>query len=323
MSHSNLDIVKIVDAFPYDAVSPTERLERLNQYFHFRTTTHPSITLGYMLPFVAMAFVGLSDWVLDLDSNPRTLTLAGGHDEPTRTAVVQRTMWGMKMTGQFKALEKWRDELLPVYGSDKELLFSIERSASPLFGVVTYGVHMTAYRWCARDSCEDEMEVWVPRRSSTRAKFPAMLDTSVGGALATGETPWECLIRESAEEASLGEEIVRTATDAGNVTYFYISGAGSGGESGLAQPERAYVFDLDLTGLPSGTLTPNDGSVEAFELMTVAQVIHALSNKEFKANSALVMLDFLIRHGAIKPEDEPDYTEICSRMHRKLEFPVH
>lgn len=166
------------------------------------------------------------------------------------------------------------------------------------------------------------MEIWVPRRSSTRAKFPGMLDSSVGGGLATGETHWSCLIRESEEEASLNEKLVKTAKEAGTVTYFYVSGEGSGGETGLPQPECSYVFDLDLTGSPPDALSPNDDSVVAFELLTVAEVKRALSRNEFKPNCALVMLDFLIRHGQLKAEDEPDYEEICLRMHRDLVFPL-
>ena len=193
---------------------------------------------------------------------------------------------------------------------------------SPLFGVVTYGINMAVFRWNGDNDSEGLMEIWVPRRSSTRAKFPGMLDSSVGGGLATGETPWTCLIRESEEEASLGEELVKTAKEAGTVTYFYISGEGSGGEIGLPQPECSYVFDLDLTGSPPDVLISNDGSVEAFELLTVTEVKQALSRNEFKPNCALVMLDFLIRHGQLTAEDEPDYKEICLRMHRNLGFPL-
>ncbi|RYN31089.1 hypothetical protein AA0119_g4738 [Alternaria tenuissima] len=322
MAYSYLDIISVADAFPYFANTPNDRLEGLNHYVHFRTTSLPDITLGYMTPSVALAFDGLSEWALDQDSIPRTLTLVGGHDEPTRTAIIEKTMIRMRDTNKFEALKNWRDELFPVYGLDKELLFSIDRSASPLFGVVTYGVNMIVFRWSSGRDQEGVMEVWVPRRSSDRAKFPGMLDTSVGGGLTTGETPWSCLLRESMEEASLGEEIMRNAKDAGSVTYFYVSGEGSGGEAGLAQPERTYVFDLDLTGSPPDTLLPNDDSVEAFELLTVAEVKQALSDKKFKPNCALLMLDFLIRHEQIQAEDEPDYAEIVSRMHRHLEFPL-
>ncbi|KAK0108688.1 hypothetical protein ONS95_003480 [Cadophora gregata] len=320
MSYSNLDIIKIADAFPYG--SPADRLETLNYYFHFRTASHPGVTLGYMLPWVALTFAELPDWSLNLESSPRSLTLIGGHNEPTRTAIMQKTTLKMRAAGQFKALEKWRDELFPVYGPGKELLFSVERSASPLFGIVNYGINMTAFRWNTDKDPEGVMEVWVPRRSSTRSKFPGMLDSSVGGALATNETPWTCLVRESKEEASLEEKIVRNAKAMGSLTYFYLSSEGSGCETGLAQPDCTYVFDLDLTGSAPDALVPNDGSVAVFELLTVSDIKRALSHKEFKPNSALVMLDFLIRHGELKEKDEPDYEEISSRMHRNLEFPL-
>lgn len=316
MNYSNLDIVNIADAFPYDSAA-----DELNQYIHFRIAADPGVTLGYILHWVALTFDGSPDWSLDLESSPKSLTLIAGDDEPTRTAVIEKTTSRMRASGQFRALEKWRDELSPVYGVGKELLFSIERSASPLFGVVNHGINMTVFRWNTSKDMDKVMEIWIPRRSSNRAKFPGMLDSAVGGAMVTGETPWTCLVRESMEEASLEEKIVRKATDAGSLTYFYLSGEGSGCEPGLAQPDCTHIFDLDLTGSPVHALAPNDGSVAHFELLTVADIKRAMSQKEFKPNCALVMLDFLIRHGQIKAEDDPNFEEILSRMHRDLPFP--
>lgn len=76
--------------------------------------------------------------------------------------------------------KKWRQELYPVYRNpfgvqDKAALgddptedsgnfaFEMERSACALFGVVTYGVHMTIY-------AEEEggMKIWVPTRAKTK-----------------------------------------------------------------------------------------------------------------------------------------------------------
>lgn len=36
----------------------------------------------------------------------------------------------------------------------------------------------------------------------------------------------------------------------------------------------------------------------------------------------VVLLDFFIRHGILTPENEPDFIEICSRIHRRFEFPT-
>ncbi|CAG8634341.1 6867_t:CDS:2 [Dentiscutata erythropus] len=43
---------------------------------------------------------------------------------------------------------------------------------------------------------------------------------------------------------------------------------------------------------------------------------------EFKPNCALVIIDFMIRHSIINPENEPSYLEILNRLHRRLEFPT-
>jgi hypothetical protein len=134
--------------------------------------------------------------------------------------------------------------------------------------------------------------------------------------------PWLCLIQESEEEASLKKDVVRSAKQCDTVTYFYVSGEGSGGASGLTQPECSYVFDLDLTGFPSDALLINNGSVAAFGLLSVAAVKLALSRKEFKPNCALVMLDFLIRYKQLRAEDELDLEEINARIHRALHFPM-
>jgi 8-oxo-dGTP pyrophosphatase MutT (NUDIX family) len=294
MKHSYLDIVKIADAFPYPEPGSETTI---NDYVHFRIAALPDVTLGLLLADVAVALENLPEWYLDLTSTPKTITMIDGGDYATRSAIMERTTFEMRTTGRFKLLNKWRDERFPVYRPDKELLFSIERSASPLFGVVVYGVNLTAFRWDGGGDKQGRLQIWVPRRSSTRAKFANMLDSSVDGGLALGETPWSCVIRESEEEASLKEDLVRTAKEIGTVSYFYVSGEGLGGEIGLAQPECSYIFDLDLTGHPPDALVMNDDSVTAFALSTVDEVKLALSHKEFKPNCALVMLDFLTCHG--------------------------
>ena len=56
--------------------------------------------------------------------------------------------------------------------------------------------------------------------------------------------------------------------------------------------------------------------------MDVDEIQEALSRGEFKTNSAVVMLDFFIRHGIITSDNEKDYVEIMQRMHRRLPFPT-
>lgn len=130
----------------------------------------------------------------------------------------------------FDILKGWRDELYAVYNSQGKLLFNVERAGSTLFGVVTYGVHLTAY-------VENPLRVWVPRRARTKQTYGGMLDNTVAGGMSTGESARETIIREAAEEASLPEEVAQKAISTGAVSYFYIRDAVAGGEKGLLQPE--------------------------------------------------------------------------------------
>lgn len=239
---------------------------------------------------------------------------------------VAKTTTAMRETGHWKVLDKWRGEHYAVYGPDRAEVFRIERSASPLFGVVTYGVHLTAFtRSHITTTGERGMGIWVSKRSKTKQTYPGMLDNTVAGGITAGETPFESVVREAMEEASLPEDLVRQKAKAvGCVTYFHIRDSRAGGETGLLQPECQYVYDLDLSteGEEAVVCKPNDDEVEGFEVMSIPQVLEALGREEFKPNCAVVMIDYLVRHGYITKEDERDFVEICGRLHRRLEFPV-
>jgi len=164
------------------------------------------------------------------------------------------------------------------------------------------------------------MRIWVPRRSASKSTYASMLDNTVAGGIGTGETAFESLIRESQEEASLPEDVVRNGVKStGTVTYFHIRDSRAGGETRLLQPECQYVYDLELD--EDVVPKPSDDEVEGFELQTVEEVEQALRNGEFKPNCALVLLDFFVRHGVLTAED-PGYIEIVARLHRRLEFPT-
>jgi hypothetical protein len=104
------------------------------------------------------------------------------------------------------------------------------------------------------------------------------------------------------------------------VTYYYIRDERAGGETNLMQPECQYIYDLEL---PEDVIPkPGDDEVEEFYLWSIDEVKQAMENGEFKPNCALVVLDFLIRHGFLTNENDRDFIEIVSRLHRRLEFPT-
>ena len=310
---SSLDLIGECDSFPYYHTNPKLFLAHINTYYALKVPQYPDTDLGYILPSVAEAFRGLPDWLVNDDD--RTLTLTTGSTEEERSRVVAATTEAMRATDHFKILRGWRNELYPVYGPQRDLLFSIERAASALFGVVTYGCHMMAYT-----RKEGELNLWVPRRAATKQTYGGMLDNTVAGGIATGESPFECIVREAGEEASLPDDLVRKDVKAvGTVTYFHIRDYRAGGETKLLQPEVQYVYDLELA--EDVEPKPSDDEVEAFELMTVEEAKEALRAGEFKPNCAVVLLDFFVRHGILTSEDE-GYLEIVARLHRRLEFPT-
>ena len=232
--------------------------------------------------------------------------------------VIKETLENAKAGDTFQVLKGWRNELYPIYGSysSKKPIVSMERAGSALFGINSYGVHMTVY---VNDP--QGMKIWVPRRARNKQTYGGMLDNTVAGGLSTGEKPFECLVRECAEEASFSEQLVRSnAKPCGTVSYFFIRDARAGGEAGLLQPECQYIFDMEIGAevIPK----PGDNEVEDFYLWTVDEVKRALAEGQFKPNCAVVLLDFFIRHGILTAEHEKDYMEIVSRLHRKLPFPT-
>ncbi len=274
-----------------------------------------------MLPSVVKALEHLeAPRVWHIDHSTRTVRLvdqdARVDTVETRSKAIAATLNRLKESDSFKVLRGWRDELYPVYAPKGELLFNVERSASPLFGVITYGVHMTAYV-----RTDTGLKIWVPRRAKKKQTYGGMLDNTVAGGISTGESIFESMVREAGEEASFPETMVReNARACGAVTYFYVRDKRAGGETGLLQPECEYIYDLEVG--QDVTPKPCDDEVETFYLWEVEEVQDALRRGEFKPNCTLVMLDFFIRHGILTPENEKDYIEIVARIHRRLDFPT-
>ena len=78
-------------------------------------------------------------------------------------------------------------------------------------------------------------------------------------------------------------------------------------EHGL-KADTLFNYDLELP----ADFRPrsNDDEVEDFYLWPIEQVMEAVrDSQEFKPNCALVIVDFLIRHGLLGPE-HPDYEQL-------------
>lgn len=252
------------------------------------------------------------------DEQRTLLMLQEQSTEQERSHKMARLTSFWRERGTFKLLDGWRDELWPVYGRQGMLLFNMERTAMGLLGTMRYGVHMVAF--VDAPNAPYGIKLWIPKRAANKSTFPGMLDNTVAGGLMTGEDPFECIIREADEEASIPAEIVRRhAAYVDTVTYIYITEEKHVGESGFVYPECQWVYDLKL---PADVVPrPKDGEVEEFRLCDVNQVRKDLREGKYKPNCAMVVINFFIRHRILVESNEPDIAAIKQRMHRDIDLP--
>jgi len=201
----------------------------------------------------------------------------------------------------------WRDELYPVNRRfDEAPLLLMERAATPLFGLLSYGVNVNGL---VRDGAD--WKVWVARRSATKHVDPGMLDIIVGGGLPYGISVHDNLLKECAEEAGIPPEVARHASPVGLVTM--VIPAAEGLRIGLQ-----FNFDLELP----ADFTPRntDGEVAEFQLWSLDELERSLrETDDFMFDVALVNLDLLIRLGRIGPDDA-DYLDIIPNLRPAIPF---
>lgn len=193
-------------------------------------------------------------------------------------------------------------------GSREEALLTIDRAAAAYFGIRSFGQHINGY--VVKDG---QISMWIARRASDRLIYPGALDNMVAGGLPDGLTLQENLLKECYEEAAIPEALALKAQAVGTVSYNRVSSRGY-------RPDVLYCYDLEL---PLDFVPYNtDGEVEEFKLMPINELMTLVHDKdEFKLNCNLVIIDFCIRHGMIKPEDK-DYLAITQGLHSPLVAPM-
>ena len=209
-------------------------------------------------------------------------------------------------------LAHWKNEAYAVLGAREP--FAIERSGSVLFGMVIQGAHLTVYT-----DTPQGLKIWVPRRASTRSQYPLKLDNTVAGGIAAGESPLECIAREATEEANLPEQLVLdNAVALEPLKWFHRASERGRTDGALLVPCVSYVFELEV----GADVQPEavKGEMEELYLWDVKQVIDAIRRDDFKPSCAMVLMDFLIRHGFITAESEKEFDLIVSRLPRRLPF---
>ncbi len=190
----------------------------------------------------------------------------------------------------------WRDEQVSIsYHYATPELFRVERAASRHFGFVAYAAHLNGF---TREG--GLVHAWVSRRSPSKAIDAGRLDNLVGGRISAGMSVDETIRKEAWEEAGIPPALLRDLSCIGAVRVEYSVPEG-------LHREVLFVHDLWL---PNDFKPVNqDGEVSEIVRMPVEEVLENLLNGEFTLDAGAVMIDGLLRLGAVPPED-PQYLDL-------------
>ena len=181
-------------------------------------------------------------------------------------------------------------------------LAALDRGALVALGIRAYGVHLNGYV-----RRRGGIELWVGKRARDKEVAPGPLDNLVAGGQPIGLTPLENLVKEAREEAGIAPELACRAVPCGALSYVMAL------PDGLRR-DTLFVYDLELA--DSFVPRNDDGEFESFRRLPLAAVAARVHDSDdFKFNVNLVIIDFLIRHGVLAPDD-PDYLDLVHGLHR-------
>jgi 8-oxo-dGTP pyrophosphatase MutT (NUDIX family) len=256
-------------------------------------------SMGLVRPEFAAGLAEFSDVFLVAPDEVHLASDLVGAD--ARTRAVEEVLRQLSTRG---AIRGWRGEPYSVAAAPEQpTLFLMERAAIPKFGIWASGVHVNGF---VREG--DELFMWIGRRSPDKHTAPNKLDQIVAGGRPADLTIRETVLKEGGEEANIDRALALRALPVGAITYC------TERREGLRR-DVLYVFDLEL---PRDFVPVNhDGEIAEFHLWPIRRVLETVRDTdEFKFNCALVVIDFLIRHGLIAPDEQPDYLTLVRGLRR-------
>jgi 8-oxo-dGTP pyrophosphatase MutT (NUDIX family) len=177
----------------------------------------------------------------------------------------------------------WRDETYAIRNDfDAAPLAFIERAASRFFGTMTYAVHLNGivkYR-------DKAPQLWIARRSETKATDPGMLDNIVAGGIGWGFELMPTLVKECWEEAGMSAGLAQTA-ERGR-TFHVLQSLPEG-----TQAEQIFVYDVFLS--PDFAPRNQDGEVGEHRLARIEDVARWIEEGELTVDASLATLDCMLR----------------------------
>jgi 8-oxo-dGTP pyrophosphatase MutT (NUDIX family) len=184
----------------------------------------------------------------------------------------------------------WRNETYAIRNAfDDAPLAFIERAASRFFGTMTYAVHLNGIV----EYGDRAPQLWIARRSETKATDPGMLDNVVAGGIGWGIGVEETLAKECWEEAGMSADLAARAVRGRTAHVLQSLPEGT-------QAEQIFIFDVVL---PADFSPRNqDGEVGEHRLARIDEVARWIEEGALTVDASLATLDCLLRRKWIDDE---------------------
>ena len=288
-------------------MSYLDRIHECNTYdlSHFK----PLIIGNAVLGWVKHAFAQeLKYWPYVFTVTSEQVILGIGGSESAPGIIVRRTE-ALDIVNQHLVasgiINQTHGERYPVKAEfDHTEALVIDRASAPYYGIRAWGQHLNGYV-----KKNGQLLMWIARRSKSKSTFSGKLDNMVAGGLPIDITLKKNIAKECQEEASLPLDLLSPLKAVGAINYCVEIGKG-------LKPDVMFCYDLEL---PESFIPRcQDGEVEEFYLLPVEEVAQIVrETNDFKLNCNLVIIDFLVRHGCIRP-DEGNYLQIVSGLRQSL-----
>ena len=174
----------------------------------------------------------------------------------------------------------WRNEAFSWIDQDGHAYFHLERAAFRTFGFRSIATHINGFT--------KKGQLWLGRRSDSKATDPGVLDNLAAGGISADETPWVCAKRELWEEAGVPEQIAAYIEPAGRI-HMRRSTSNLG-----FHDEVLMMYDLELP--DQFVPTNHDGEVSSFIQISFSEAAARILADEFTIDAAFVTADLLLRH---------------------------
>ena len=222
--------------------------------------------------------------IVDIGKSAR-VTLAAKFDNVTaRSAALGAVIGALAAEGRIPG---WRDETYAIRNRfDAPPLAYIERAASRFFGTMTYAVHLNGVVEYAGSASPRAPQLWIARRSDTKATDPGMLDNVVAGGIGWGFGVEATLVKECWEEAGIAAGLASQARPGRTVHVLQSLPEGT-------QAEQIFIYDLAL---PEDFVPHNqDGEVGEHRLARIEEAARWIEEGKMTVDASLATLDLLLR----------------------------